>query len=378
MDIQESNIDKPIFAGVISALVLGLIVLYFVVSSNDYHSHGLSLFIRQTLFIGVSLGFGWLVFTKTHINTLKRGSTKLFLAGLFLMLLTFIPVIGYLSNGDRFLNLGFIHIYPAELMKLAVILFSAKLLAENNPNKLIISSILFLLLTLLLAVSGDIISVIISATFMLIMLAFAKRKYLFFIAASLIAFVLYSRPHTTSRVLDGIWLIGDSTLADGSKSLNVYNWDEGLRGYILDHFHGSFSFLATHEYFGLAGMIITILLFVLIITKCTLITIKAFRLNQQFSAYVALGITLWLSIQSISHITINFLTNLITVDFTYLPIYDISLPLFSYGLSDTFITIIAFAIALKINWKLEQSERKSKLLSDLSKFGDESVNQPLT
>jgi len=273
MDIQKSKIDKLLLGGVISTLILGLIVLYLVAVPNNYHSHGLSLFIRQILFVSISLGCSWLVLSKTNIDALERSSTKLFLVGLFLIFLTFVPMIGYLSNGARFLNLSFIHLYPAELMKLIVILFSAKLLAENNPNKLIISSSLFLFLAVLLAISGDIITVVISLVLMFIMLAFSKRKYLFVIAGGFLASILYVIPYKLNRMLEEIGFIySDKALANGE-------WVEGLRGYILDNFHGSFSFLATHEYLGFAGMIITALLFVLIITKCALISIKGIPKN---------------------------------------------------------------------------------------------------
>ena len=125
--------------------------------------------------------------------------------------------------------------------------------------------------------------------------------------------------------------------------------------FYLPDAHTDFLFAVTAEELGLIGAISIILLFILLIGRAFAIGRQAEYQGRPFAAYLAYGIGLWLSVQSMINMGVNI---------GLLPTKGLTLPLMSYGGSSMMMTCVAIAILFRIDYEarlLKTGKRPSNL-----------------
>ena len=102
------------------------------------------------------------------------------------------------------------------------------------------------------------------------------------------------------------------------------------------------------EELGFVGVATVVCLFFLIVYRAFEIGRTAIKVERYFSGLVALGIGLWIGVQSFINIGVNM---------GMLPTKGLTLPLMSFGGSAIVANCIALAILLRVDWENRQLQR---------------------
>jgi cell division protein FtsW len=113
--------------------------------------------------------------------------------------------------------------------------------------------------------------------------------------------------------------------------------------------HTDFIFSVIGEELGVLGMMIVLFSFTFIIFKTFVISKTAKNQGKLYSSFVAFGIAIWLFLQVFINIGVN--TNLV-------PTTGLTLPLFSYGGSSLIMSVVTFAILLRIDFENRDEYRQ--------------------
>ena len=133
------TIDAPLLTVVVLLSLFGLLMVYSasiaLADGEQYRNYGHYYFIiRHSLFLtlGVLLAF---VASLVPMQVWEKLAIPIFLFALLLLVLVLIPGIGREVNGARrWIPLGLVNFQPSELMKVAIILFSAHHVVCNQDK----------------------------------------------------------------------------------------------------------------------------------------------------------------------------------------------------------------------------------------------------
>jgi cell division protein FtsW len=116
--------------------------------------------------------------------------------------------------------------------------------------------------------------------------------------------------------------------------------------FYLPEAHTDFIFAVLAEEIGLAGVVLVLLLFLLLVTRIMVIGIMAHRGDRPFAAFVAYGIGLWIGLQALVSVGVNL---------GVLPTKGLTLPLISSGGSSMLMTLVALGVVLRIKYELDRA-----------------------
>lgn len=355
------SLDYPLLGSVSSLLIVGLIAVH----SSSYiwadFSYNDSFFFlkRQFLFVSVGLLL-MIIFSYIPYTLWDKHAKQILILSFVLLILVLIPGIGIVRGGARsWIGIGAFSIQPSEFMKLGLILFLAKWLA-NLGKKLTSLFKGFLPLLLLIFLSFGLIMlqpdlgtgvVLVLTCMIMIFIAGARMKH--FISLGIIGFVgfvllIISAPYRMRRITaflnpwedplgDGFQIIQSLYAIGPGGLLGV-----GLGNSLQKHFYlpepqTDFIFAILGEELGFLGGSFVIFLFILLLWRGTKIALKA---PCAFSRYTAFGIVSMLTLQTI--INVSVVIGLI-------PVTGITLPFLSYGGSSLTLTLASIGILLNIS-----------------------------
>ena len=135
--MRSNRFEITLFTSVIILSIFGIVMIYSASSIwAEYKFNDQFRFLKyQIIFFIVGLILMYLV-SKIDYKKYYKYSNKLFITGIILLILVLIPGIGSIRNGSRsWFGIGSFGIQPSEAMKLALIIFTSKYLA-NNPNSM--------------------------------------------------------------------------------------------------------------------------------------------------------------------------------------------------------------------------------------------------
>jgi len=348
-------------------LLFGLVVMFAVspALTQRLGEEGLSdnhFFYRQGIFVIA----GALAFWIAAVLPLKWWRTiqpLLITAGLASSLLLLVPGVGTEFNGAvRWIDLGFFTFQPAELLKLALILYMATFLAEkirlnklNDRNETILPLLMILgvLSLVVLILQRDLGTMVALVSILFTMLYASGMKFvpltklISIVAAGAVAAVVLF-PHRLSRLLTFInpesdvegtgYHINQALIAIGSGGL----WGKGLGrsvqvfGYLPEAANDSI-FAIIAEKFGFVGSVLVILLYGALFWRLVRLIDRA--PNDYFKLLVA-GVFGWI----VSHTVIN-----IGAMLSLLPLTGITLPLLSLGGTSMVLIMAALGLAFNIS-----------------------------
>ncbi len=371
--------DKPL---AIVAIVLSLLGLVFIYSASSYSAQvqiGDAFHYVKTQAVALLLGVGAMLFLSfASAVQLKRVSYVLYLVGLGLLALVFLPSIGVESYGaKRWLNLGLFTIQPSEYAKFFMVLAIARFMSSRDMTRFV--NVLFVLflggavgLLLILEPNMSITVCVAAVVFVMIFFGGAKIRHLLclIIPAIVGAVVLILvEPYRMQRLLAFLdpW---QSPLEEGYQLIQSYYalGSGGLFGVglfcsrqkylFLPFAESDFILSIIGEETGLLGVALIMGLFLIVALRGIKIAREA---EDRFSCYVALGITCVTSVQAL----LNAAVVCGAVPPTGLP-----LPFVSAGGSSLVAYLGAIGVLLSI------SRRSCRVLKTTSFLQQEREKQP--
>jgi cell division protein FtsW len=313
------------------------------------------------VFYGLFLGsIACLIVAKIDYHVWKKYAFYLFIAGIFMTLLVFVPGIGFEHGGARrWIDLRVISFQPSEFLKIAFIIYFATWLSNIKSKAetiqwgllpfAILSGILGLIL--LAQPDTDTYAVMVFGALSMYIVAGAKWRHIgsiILVGVGILAILAFTRPYIMQRIEVLInpsansqtsgYQLQQSLIAVGSGGL----WGRGF-GQSVQKFNylpepiGDSVFAVASEEFGFVGATIIIGIFVLF----SLEGLKIASLSRDnFGRLLSIGIVILIISQSMLNIG-----GMIGV----LPLTGIPLPFVSHGGTALFITLVEVGILMNIS-----------------------------
>ncbi len=310
------------------------------------------------VFIGLIIGF---IAYKSKMGTLKKIAPYLFLANIFLLLLVFLPWIGIrLGGANRWINLYFFSLQPSEFLKITLVLYlsswfsSKNILSKKEKGNIIVPFIAILSVIGLIFISQpDMSTLAIIFSIALSIYFFSSYGFLKFLLVFIIILVFFSSiilisGYRVDRIMVFLGIADDPLGMEYQLRQSIISIGSGgVRGEGLGTYNQSFSLLpqaigdsifpVIARETGFIGSLVIILLFFFFFYRVMKIAEKT---RDDFSALVAIGIGIWIYLQSV--VNISSMAGII-------PVTGIPLPFISYGGSHIISELIALGILLNIS-----------------------------
>jgi rod shape determining protein RodA len=351
-ELLSRRIDGPLAAALALTIALGLAVVYSASGGSS-----LDRALGQGRNLAVALAALW-IFAHVHPQLLMRLALPAYLVGL--SLLVGVALFGEIRNGARrWLNLGFTTVQPSEVMKIAVPLVLAWFFHRREEGLRMRD---FAAAGLLLALPVGLIVrqpdlgtalLIFASGFFVIFLAGLSWKVIgtfVGLGAAALPF-LWSMLHDYQRrrvltLIDPMedplgagYHIIQSTIAIGSGGILGKGWLNGTQAQLdfVPERSTDFILAVFGEEFGLAGNVVLIVLYLLIIGRGLMIAANA---STVFSRLAAGAITL--TFFTYAFVNMGMVSGI-------LPVVGVPLPMVSYGGTALLSMLAGFGILMSIS-----------------------------
>ena len=346
--LADLHLDLPLLTGLILLCGFGLVVLYSA-SGQD-----MGQIQRQLIRLGLAFAV-MIVMAQVPPSQIRRWSPGLF--GIGLILLIAVLLAGQMGKGaQRWLDLGLFRFQPSELTKLAVPMMIAWFLAEKSLppgwKRLAIAAGMILVPVLLIARQPDLGTSLLVACAGIFVLFLAGLSWRFIggmiITAIPLGWVVWQwgmRDYQRDRVLTFLdperdplgtgYHIIQSKIAIGSGGLYGKGWLNGTQSHLefLPERTTDFIFAVLSEEFGLAGILLLLTLYLLIILRGLYIATRA---QDTYSRLLGGALTLVFFV----YLFVN--TGMVS---GILPVVGVPLPRVSYA-GTSLVTIMAGVVIL--------------------------------
>ncbi|HEC75159.1 MAG TPA: rod shape-determining protein RodA [Methylophaga aminisulfidivorans] len=349
--LRKLHLDPILLMGLFILLGSGLLLLYSAGGQD------MGLIVRQLIRMGMALSLMFVI-AQIDPDRLRDNAYWLYVFGL--VLLVAVLLFGHEGKGaQRWLNLGFFRFQPSEIIKLAVPILVAAYLAERplppTAWRMLIAFVLIGLPSFLIAKQPDLGTAILIASSGLIVLFLSgiswKIILTFIGAAASAAPVLWYFMHDYQRQrvltflnpesdpLGSGYHIIQSKIAIGSGGLSGQGWLQGTQSHLefLPERSTDFIFAVISEEFGLVGVALLLLLYLLISARGLYIASQA---QSSFARLLAGSISITFLVYVF--VNVGMVTGL-------LPVVGVPLPLVSYGGTSMVTLLAGFGILMSIH-----------------------------
>jgi len=353
---------------ILIVLVLTLFSLLMVDSASSLNDF-LASYVLKKQFIYIS--FSWImVWAVSKIDYEKYEKFTYYFLLITFLILIFVVFAGASAKGaSRWINLGFFRVQPSEFAKIVIIFYLAHSLSKKDislikqfsfgvlPHLLVI---IIVLIPIFLQPDFGTSAVIMALLMAMMIIAGIKWSHIAILFSSAIGFgylLMILAPYRMARInafLDpklyrttSGYQLYQSVLAFSSGRLTGVGLGNSLqKRYYLPEAHTDFIASIIGEELGFIGIVFLIILYILLIIIGIRIALKA---KSLFGTYIALGISILLSIQII--------LNLGVVVGAF-PTKGLTLPFMSFGGSSMLASMIMIGILLNISKNsLKKGER---------------------
>jgi cell division protein FtsW len=353
--------DVWLFGVAIVLLSVGVVMVYSasaIVAADRFHDP--YFFLKKQVFWAL-LGAAclWLAI-KVDYRRLEGFVLPLLIFAGILLVLVLVSPLGQAINGTRrWIRLGPVSFQPAELAKLALVLYLAAFLAKKREviedlrrGILPPLAVAGLLAALVLAQPdlGNCLTLI-TLTFTLLFLAGGRARHLGLILAAALpplVVAIWAAPYRLRRIVAFLDPWSDPR---GSGFQIIQSWlalgNGGIFGqgigasrqklFYLPESHTDFIFAIIGEELGFVGAAAVVALFVVLVWRGLRIGLRA---PDPFGGYLALGITVLIATQTL--VNLGVVTGL-------LPTKGLPLPYLSFGGSALLVTMLSTGVLLNIS-----------------------------
>jgi cell division protein FtsW len=306
---------------------------------------------------------------RTELRLLEKFAFPLLALAFLMLLAVFVPHFGMRINGARrWLNLAVTTFQPVEAVKLILVIYVASYLVRHRESV----ETRFLGLFKPVCVAGVIVllllaqpdfgsaTLVIAVTIAMVWLGGARPIFLFLMGLPLMPLLYVAATGESYRMKrltsfldpwkdpfnDGFQLT-QSLMAIGRGE-----WDGvGLGSSVLKlsylpEAHTDFIFAVIGEELGLAGVVLVIGLFAIVVGRGLHIGLRGVDVGQRFAGYVAFGVSLMIAMQAIVSVGVNL---------GALPTKGLTLPLISYGGSSMVLTCAMAGVLLRATFEINRA-----------------------
>jgi cell division protein FtsW len=353
--------DMWLLAAAVLLLSIGVVMVYSasaIVAADRFRDP--YFFLKKQLFWAAIGGAALWGALRVDYRRLERWVFPLLAVAGVLLVLVLIPPLGQAINGTRrWLRFGPVSFQPAELAKLALVVFLAAFMARRREEigdlwrgflpPLVIAGA-FAMLVVAQPDLGNAVTLL-ALTFALLFLAGSRTSHLslvFAAAIPLVAIAVMLAPYRLRRIMAFVDPWQDPR---GSGFQIIQSWlalgaggvfgrgigDSRQKLFYLPEAHTDFIFAIIGEEVGFVGALLVLSLFVVLVWRGLRIGLRA---PDPFGAYLALGITVLLATQTL--VNLGVVTGL-------LPTKGLPLPFISFGGSALVVTMLSTGILLNIS-----------------------------
>ena len=376
---QLAEIDHALLWSALVLLFMGVVMVYsasiaFAEGGRATGHQATYFLIRQAMFLAVGLGAAALVF-QVPLSVWQKYAPYLFLAGVFLLAIVLIPGIGRDVNGARrWLPLLVVNLQPSELMKLFAVLYAAdytvrKINVMHDLKQAFLPMFVAMALVGILLLKepdfGAFVVIISIAMGILFLGGLKARLFALLIIGLLIAFtvMIIVSPYRRDRVFGFMdpwadafgrgYQLSHSLIAFGRGELFGVGLGASLEKlFYLPEAHTDFLLAVIAEEMGFVGVVVVVGLFALLVQRAFAIGRQSVQLDRLYPALVAMGMGIWIGVQSFINMGVNM---------GLLPTKGLTLPLMSFGGSGILANCVALAILLRVDWENRLLMRGGKL-----------------
>ena len=372
---RQGEPDTVLLITVILLIIIGIVALFSASSVESWNNFGNAYgYLTHQIIFGLIGGsvFAFVLYVMPF-NFLRKYSVLFFLGSLFFTLLVFFPGIGIEQySANRWVDLGLFTFQPSELVKLCFIIYLAAWIERHQKNiqereVLIPFLVLLGLLALLLILQPDFSTLVLIGVIsgVIYFVAGAPWKYIVgLIALGLIVslVVIFAADYRAGRLTAYGDLCSDTDnlgrgyhicralTAVGSGQLTGVGLTKGTHsqgpGALPEAMNDSIFAVWANET-GFLGAFTLIILFLVLLWRSLVI---AKRSQSQFTAYIAVGIAIWIFFQAV--VNIGAMLDLV-------PLTGMPLPFVSYGSSSLITVLGAMGLLLHISTQQNKSKHKA-------------------
>jgi cell division protein FtsW len=353
--------DMWLFGVAVVLLSVGVVMVYSasaIVAGERFRDP--YFFLKKQLFWAALGGAGLWLALRTDYRRLERFMLPILVGAIVLLVLVLIPPVGQAINGTRrWIRLGFVSFQPAEVAKLALVIYLATFLARRRETLGDFWHGLLPPLAVAAGLAGLILAqpdlgsclTLVALTFALLFLAGGRVRHLGLVLASalpLLALAIWVAPYRMRRITAFVDPWADPR---GSGFQIIQSWlalgnggvvGQGIGGsrqklFYLPESHTDFIFAIVGEELGFLGAAAIVALFAVFVWRGLRIGLRA---PDPFGAYLALGITVLIGTQTL--VNLGVVTGL-------LPTKGLPLPFISFGGSALLVTMVSTGVLLNIS-----------------------------
>jgi cell division protein FtsW len=368
------HLDWITIALALSIVLLGLVMVTSASVSIASQESGQPFYYleRQLLLTLIGLACAALLFS-IPTELVERASPVLLGIACVLLLIVLVPGVGHAVNGSRrWLRLAGANFQVSELARVLVLIYIASYAVRREEQlreslaglAKPLGLLLFVGALLLVEPDFGAATVLFATGFGLLFLAGARIRYvvaMLALAAALFGLLAVTSSYRLRRLtvfLDpwahpftsGFQLTQSLIAIGRGQWFGVGLGDSVQKLFYLPEAHTDFLFAVLAEELGLAGVLLTLALFLALIWRSFQIARLAAEVGLKFQAYLAAGFGLWVGIQAFINIGVNM---------GVLPTKGLTLPLMSYGRSSLIVALAWVGLLLRVYHEASAKQRGS-------------------
>ncbi len=357
------HLDLITIALVLAISLLGLIMVTSASVSIASHESGEAFYFleRQLLLMLTGAACAAVLFC-IHTELLERASVVLLVIAIAMLLLVFVPGLGHTVNGSRrWVHLAGINFQASELARVLVLIYLASYAIRREAELRTTLGGLAKPLALLMCVGALLVAepdlgaatVLFATGFGVLFLAGARLRYVVamtVLAAGTFGVLAVTSSYRMRRLTAFLnpWAdpynsgfqLTQSLIAIGrGQWFGVGLGDSVQKLFYLPEAHTDFLFAVLAEELGLAGIVLTLALFLALIWRSFYIARLASAAGLKFQSYLASAFGLWVGIQAFINMGVNM---------GVLPTKGLTLPLMSYGRSSLIVSLAWVGLLLRV------------------------------
>lgn len=357
------RLDAWTVAIVACILLLGLVMVTSASMSVATGSGSSSFYFleHQLAYLALGLAGAGLVFAM-GTERLERLATPLLILGFLLLVVVLVPGLGHRSHGSRrWLQVGALAFQASELVRVLLLVYvSSYAVRHEDELRSTASGLLkplgvlaFAAALLLLEPDMGAATVLFVTGFALLFLAGAQLRWVLtglLGASALFVLLVFTAAYRLKRVtgflhpfdhpFDTGFQLVQSLIAIGrGQWFGVGLGSSVQKLFYLPEAHSDFIFAVLAEELGLAGVLVTLGLFVALAWRALAIARLAVDQGLKFQAYLAAGFGIWVGVQAFVNIGVNM---------GVLPTKGLTLPLMSYGGTSIMVGMVWVGLLLRV------------------------------
>jgi cell division protein FtsW len=368
------KLDPLLIGIVLSILLFGLVMVTSASISIAAHGGGDPFsYLRSQLILALGGALLAALLCAVPTSLLQNFATPLLGLAALLLLAVLIPGIGHEVNGSRrWVRLAGFNLQASEVARIFVLTWIASYAVrrEKELRETFSGLLRPLLLTmgfcaaLLLEPDFGAATVLFVTAFGLLFLAGAQLRWVLLCVVGagagfglLMVSAAYRMRRLTSfldpwsHAFDSGFQLTQSLIAIGRGQWFGVGLGESVQKLsYLPEAHTDFLFAVLAEELGLAGVLLTLLLFLALVWRVLMIARRASEAGLKFQSYMAAAFALWVGMQSMINIGVNM---------GVLPTKGLTLPFMSYGRSSLLVTLAWLGVVLRIHHEVAVGTRGS-------------------